>query len=569
MDFRLRQIDVTSDGREIVRERVVAKAELTVGRSSECDIHLPDLAVEALHARIRPLGEGRIRIEAAGTLGFSLDGADTRAAVVDVNDGAELGLGRYRIAIAPGHGGAALLTVQRRSEPEGGEALDAKTSFSISRAMPRKRLVSWILAVGILLAFLAVPIASNLTRRPDSRSTVAGDGAWSAGPLSLAHHALETRCEACHAKPFEAVRDKACLTCHKDSHDHALPSRIARARPEMGLGGQFLAAVAHGFGKPGAGSCTSCHVEHEGARALVPRSARICTDCHAGLDRRLADARLGNAADFGTVHPQFRAAVPAAAGSSALRRVSLADGPREVSGLIFPHRLHLDPLGGAARMAAKIGMERGYGSRMACKDCHRPTEDGVRFQPIDMERDCEACHSLAYDRVGGTFRTLHHGDVEQMKADLRAMPRGQAIVTGRHRPGQFAMGGLYYSSFAAPAGSEAMIDRALSREGICGECHVPVAGRGGMTILPVRQVTRFFPNAWFDHKAHRQEACTTCHAAGRSSRSTDLLLPGIKQCRTCHLGEHASKAKVPSSCVMCHAYHPKDLPPRESRLGRD
>jgi hypothetical protein len=83
-----------------------------------------------------------------------------------------------------------------------------------------------------------------------------------------------------------------------------------------------------------------------------------------------------------------------------------------------------------------------------------------------------------------------------------------------------------------------------------------------MTIMPVTQVSRFMANGWFDHKAHAQEKCSTCHAADKSESSADLLLPGLKQCRTCHLGESAAQAKVPSGCAMCHAYHPTALPPR-------
>jgi predicted CXXCH cytochrome family protein len=569
MIFRLRQIEYTGDGREIVREKDIAKPELTVGRSAQCDIHLPDLAVEPLHARIVPAGEGRIRIEAAGTLGFTIDGTASQSAGIDLRSGGELRFGGYRVAISPGADGAVLLTVQHVAQVDGSSADGGKTGFSLAGAMPGKRVLSWLLGIAILLAFLAVPIIGNLTRTPDAKSGAVGDGAWSSGPLSLAHHALETRCEACHVKPFEAVRDETCLSCHKDTHDHALSARIALARAEPGLGGKFLGAVAHGFGRPGPGSCTSCHVEHEGAAPLEPTGGKLCTDCHATLDQRLTDTRLGNAGDFGTLHPQFRPRIPTVAGQPGLSRISLDAHPREASGLTFPHKLHLDPLGGAARMAANIGKERGYGSRLACKDCHRPTEDGIRFQPVNMERDCESCHSLAYDRVGDTFRTLHHGDVAQMKADLRATPHGQVTVSGRTRPGQFAAGGLYYSSFSAPAGSEGRISRALSRDGVCGECHTPVADAGGMTIMPVTQVSRFMVNGWFDHKAHAQEKCSTCHAADKSESSADLLLPGIKQCRTCHLGESAAQAKVPSGCAMCHAYHPTALPPRVAMRDKE
>ena len=65
MPFRIRTIDQTASGREIVRERELAQAELTIGRAAENDIHLPDLAVEQRHVRVVPvstgLGTGRTR----------------------------------------------------------------------------------------------------------------------------------------------------------------------------------------------------------------------------------------------------------------------------------------------------------------------------------------------------------------------------------------------------------------------------------------------------------------------------------------------------------------------------
>jgi hypothetical protein len=87
--------------------------------------------------------------------------------------------------------------------------------------------------------------------------------------------------------------------------------------------------------------------------------------------------------------------------------------------------------------------------------------------------------------------------------------------------------------------------------------------------VPVTLVTRFMQNGWFDHKAHKQEKCTSCHLADKSSSSSDLLLPGIKDCRTCHLGEHAKNAEVPSGCAMCHSYHPSNAPPVKDRLARN
>jgi predicted CXXCH cytochrome family protein len=212
-------------------------------------------------------------------------------------------------------------------------------------------------------------------------------------------------------------------------------------------------------------------------------------------------------------------------------------------------------------MASTIG-GHGYGKALDCKDCHHPTADGVRFLPVDMERDCEACHSLAYDKVGSTFRTLRHGDVAQMRADLIASDRSPraAIVTGRRRPGEYAPGGIYHGDF----GGGSAVARAMSTRGVCGECHIPTSGPLG--VMPVLQHSRYFAHGWFSHEAHKQEKCTSCHAAATSKSSSDLLLPGISKCRDCHLGEDSRKAKVPSGCAMCHSYHPREGAPAKNQL---
>ncbi len=564
MAFRLRQIEFTADGRKIVREREIAKPQLTLGRAAESDIHLPDLAVEPQHARIDDLGGGRIGIAATGTLGFALDGADTRAATVDCRSGAELQFGASRISASLADDGAVLLTIERIDTASGD--IDEKSSISLAGAMPSRRTVSWIMAILILGLFLALPITSYLTRGPDPKARVIGDGSWSPGKLSLAHRSLEGRCQACHVKPFEAVRDTACRTCHATVHDHAAPDRLAGARGDRPLGERFLQSVAHSFGKPGPGACVECHTEHKGVGRMEAPRQQFCAACHAGLSERLTGTKLGNAGDFGTLHPQFMPLVVTNPASRAATRLSLDTHPRENGGLTFPHKLHLDPLGGVARMAASIGAERGYGSKLACKDCHHPSEDGVRFLPVRMERDCEACHSLVYDRVGPTFRTLKHGNVDQMIADLSAARPSWPVVAARPRPGAYAAEGGYYANFAPPGGGS-VLQRAFARDGVCGECHTPVFTGGRTGVMPVTLPARYMTKGWFSHKAHSQEKCTSCHAAEKSSSATDLLLPGIAQCRTCHLGE-GSNAAVPSSCAMCHSYHPAASAPRKDRSDK-
>ena len=179
-----------------------------------------------------------------------------------------------------------------------------------------------------------------------------------------------------------------------------------------------------------------------------------------------------------------------------------------------------------------------------------------------MEANCESCHSLAYDQVGGTFRKLHHGDVDQMLADLRAMDRSprRPVVTGRSRPERYARGGLYYSNFGPPGRSLVGIDRALAPGGVCGECHLPATSGNRLDVMPVNLPDRYFAHGGFDHHAHRQEECSTCHEAESSKVSSDVLLPDLASCRECHQGETAIEAEVPSSCAMCHSYHRPGTP---------
>ncbi|MEO6041667.1 MAG: cytochrome c3 family protein [Croceibacterium sp.] len=561
MTFRIRSVDTTASGREIVREREVAGDELTIGRAADNTIHLPDLAVEQYHVRAVCAAGGRLRLQAAGTLGFTLDGRSTRDASLNPGEGAELVFGSYRLTVSNGADGAVAVEVCQPAERPGGKP-DTLRGFALAGVLPGKRALSWTGLAAIVLVFLAVPIWSHLHRpvaKPtlDRPGAVMFDASWTPGALSSAHHALEDKCEACHVEPFVAVRDNACLACHQTIADHAAQPRQALAR---GFPHGFAALqgdVARAFHKPGPGACTDCHTEHEGAGRMEPTREKFCADCHGSMNTRLTGTALANAADFGTAHPQFQASVFTLPGQARPQRISLAQHPQQWDGLRFPHAMHLSATNGVARMAQRLGIPRGYGAPLACSDCHRKTADGVRFLPVDMEKDCESCHSLVYDRVGDTYRSLHHGNVAQMQADLIARDRSsrRPALTARRRPGLYAEGMIYAAQFSRPAFSP--VAGAMDRGGLCGECHFPASSGGRLAVMPVTQPPRYLMQGWFDHEAHKQEKCASCHAAAQSNSAADLLLPGIAQCRTCHLGETATKAKVPSGCAMCHSYHPR------------
>jgi hypothetical protein len=568
MGFVIRTIDRTASGREIVREREVAGDALVIGRAAENAVHLPDLAVEQRHVRVTVEG-GRLRLQAVGSLGFTLDGRSTDDATLDPGEGGELALGSYRLAFAR-EPDAAVAVVVRQVEDEAEDKASTLGGFALGSVLPGKRPLAWAGLLAILLAFLALPVWTHLTRAPakpdyDRPGAVMMDASWRTGALSSVHHGLEDQCEACHVEPFVAVRDQTCLACHADIADHAAQPRQAVARGPLRWGDAVQSRVAHAFNKPGPGACTDCHTEHEGAGRIEPTRERFCADCHGTLDARLTDTALGNARDFGKAHPQFQALLTTDRGQAEPVRVSLVRRPRQWNGLKFPHETHLSKTNGVAQMARRLGAGRGYGKPLLCADCHTPTADGVRFLPVDMEQDCEACHSLVFDQAGGTFRTLRHGQVEQMRADLLALDARAPRESGRRRPGQF--GSLYRADFGGPGA--ALLARAMTDKGLCGECHTASGAGGSLGVMPVTQPARYMIHGWFDHEDHKQEACTSCHAADASDSSADLLLPEIAQCRDCHQGESARAAEVPSSCAMCHSYHPRTppaaAPPRIAR----
>jgi predicted CXXCH cytochrome family protein len=586
MTFLLRHISFTADHREIVRTTRLDGDSVTIGRGAENDISLPDLGVDPNHARIERRTDRRIAVVALGTLGFEIDGRTTRRGDIDAAKGAELKFGGHRITVTRDAEGQVVLTVERvDAVSDTAEDRDEAAAYSLKGLLPGRRMTAWLLAIAVLVGFLALPIWSFVSHsREDTRSIYAfkTDRSWSSGPLSAAHHGLESNCTACHQQAFVSVRDDSCKACHKDVHDHAPPARLAGARAVPGFTGAILGRIARAFGKPDMGACVDCHREHEGAGPMPPTPQAFCSDCHGTLESRLADTKIPNAGDFGTAHPQFRPLVAVQPGARpVLARASLDAPPIEQNDLKFPHKLHLDAFNGVARMAQTMKARNGFGDKLVCADCHTPSADGTRFLPITMERNCQMCHSLGFDRIGGTIRTLRHGDVPQMEADIRAMyrstspPAPAGLSSARRRPGVYAQGKVYHAYFGAvatrPGNAEAAITAVFSKGGACFDCHIVtppgVGGAADWTVLPVHQPMRYMMHGWFDHAAHRTETCESCHNAQQSASASDLLLPGIKTCRTCHGGENAA-AKVPSSCAMCHSYHADSNAPWLPRASR-
>lgn len=221
------------------------------------------------------------------------------------------------------------------------------------------------------------------------------------------------------------------------------------------------------------------------------------------------------------------------------------------------------------------------GDGLGCKDCHQTEAGGARFKPVEMEKACQSCHALTFDEIGGTFRTLRHGQPEQVVADLRAafrggMPPRPASLSGlaRRIPGSAAQQSTAADYARAvhfyPMQADEAVAQVFSKGGMCYDCHQIGRGGGaataGFTVQKVAQNGRYYNKGWFDHKDHTKSECVTCHVKAATSNDADtVLVPGIDGaggCRSCHVGEGGAKLAsahvkdpVASGCAMCHEYH--------------
>jgi hypothetical protein len=585
MAFVLRNISYSADGRQIVRTSRIADDLLKIGRDPDSDIRLDDLAVALHHATLEQVGPTRLGVSAEAGLTVEIDGAVTQFGQIDPTIGGTVKVGPFLLRVQPQEMGSddVAIDVERADTVVAESKFDTRR-FALAAVMPGKRPIAWALVAVVLGAFLVWPIWSFYGQdrgKADYAAGFHGDRLWLSGSLSRGHAALANNCTACHVNAFESVQDPACTACHTNIHDHADRQRMQQASAELPFFRRAQQSVGRFFGQE-PGRCVDCHTEHEGPQEIPPTPQQFCSDCHTDLDARLPDTRLGDASDFERQHPEFQPAVLIRWNQEQplVQRVALDRNPRESSNLKFPHALHLDRNGGVAQMARRLAPTYGFGQQMECRDCHVPTPDGVRFAPPNMEADCGMCHSLAFESIDGTVRTLRHGEPQQVVADVRAFYRSglrqrpTELGTERSRPGDVNQLRVAATTARAqgqwPARADQAVRQIFSQGGACFDCHQvrPPAGGGSLAygIAPVAFQTRYMLHGWFDHKAHlvvqrpgqRQQegstACLSCHRADRSSDSSDLLLPNLASCRDCHGGETTS-LPVESTCAMCHDYH--------------
>ena len=181
------------------------------------------------------------------------------------------------------------------------------------------------------------------------------------------------------------------------------------------------------------------------------------------------------------------------------------------------------------------------------------------MEPVNYAKHCSACHPLTFDQrftepaphqdpaiIHGYLTRTFTAWIAAHPEELRGAPNTDLRIPGtqdlpRNAPAWIAAG---------VADAERLL-----RVKTCKECHDVADVETGIPPIPKAKVTlRWLAHAEFDHSAHQMLVCSGCHqSALTSTKTSDVLLPGIAVCRDCHVS--GKKNAASAACVECHTYH--------------
>jgi predicted CXXCH cytochrome family protein len=376
-----------------------------------------------------------------------------------------------------------------------------------------------------------------------------GRRVFQAGPVAPAHTLFQDDCRQCHVEAFRVVQ-RFSPSCAQ--HPSVADTTCSRCHP----------ATLHHPAQATSPACVACHREHRGAAQLATPTDGHCTSCHASIHHASLDPERITAPDvtaFPIAHPEI-----------GLYR----DGqtPRDEARLHFNHQKHLQL------------------ENVACSDCHVADDSGRLMRPIRYEAHCSRCHPLSVrldaDVASASLRMMierfaaqpaPHREPETVRATLRErlVELLQDDLIELPAPGNTPPPFIRSIDPSASPGPQPprirdahrLIDEQLARTeallfdrgGGCSLCHVSAADnprRSRPQALPVYEPThvpaRWLQHARFAHHPHRMLDCTACHAAPSSSHTTDVLMPRMDVCASCHNPQAGAR----HDCVGCHQYHP-------------
>jgi hypothetical protein len=413
------------------------------------------------------------------------------------------------------------------------------------------------------------------------RSTAKDSRVYSSGRMSAAHAVLEKECAACHLQQsgtFSAkAADSACLKCHDGPAHHPVAKYVNASTSSL--------------------TCATCHSEHRGRINIAAISNQACAQCHENRD---VMARFPGIQSFERGHPEFDA-IDSGDGdpgtvklNHAIHMKPIRRGPNGPSVQLQCGDCHRDgatiaswPYAGAAYTA----VNHAYSDRDDVRPIvstglppRNPITGRELMVPVKFATACAACHSLTFDKRFD--EGVPHDKPEVVRAfvvkklqdyiashpnELRVMRDPSRDLTGKPLAPEMRI--LTPTQWVTERTADA--EQLLWRK-TCKQCHAidftgkkqpariaqseasdfakpPNSTKPLPSIEPAKITLRWMPHAKFDHDAHRGFSCASCHQKALSStESSDVLLPGIATCRTCHAPgpDHAE-----SRCFECHTYH--------------
>ncbi len=528
------QISRNQRGQPTRKERRISGDAISIGRASECKIHLLDHRVSLHHAVIRAEDDGKLHIE---TEAASINVDDEFVQNVELTQGQRILVGPYALVVEAIADNYDLTLTCERLTATGDKAPAGLPTTLAAAGLSTRKFALWLAAV-IAFVFLFLPIAQKAfpsIGKWEKNLPVALEESWNAGQMSPGHRALSMKCETCHQRSFTQVADSACISCHKNVGNHikddALHAKIFRNM-----------------------RCAECHLDHRGKTGLVRHDTLQCVTCHGNIKGKNPKTRLANIHDFSTDHPAFQLTVRTGKGATGIERIRQTEKERlvEISGLKFSHQEHLDK--------ALIELDKTGNARdIQCDDCHKIDDAGARFKPMTMPMTCQQsqCHTLDFDpKVEG--RQIPHAGESTVMTALREFYASKAInqtyasgatIEDLNRARNWA---------AAQANKNAGMLFTTSEEGTCLECHEISPSKNRETpwkVAPVNITDHWLPKSRFPHNKHLTSKCTDCHKIEESDKSSNIAIPTISKCRECHVGSKPTKTQVSSNCDTCHSFH--------------
>ena len=481
-------------------------------------------------------------------------------------------------------------------EPSSSQNTLSTQVATLKTPLKGRRVFAWLLFLCVSVLCLLIPMLASVTS-PDTPSTpnpltgtdqatrnaqptwLALDYAWNPGPLSRAHQPWAKDCKACHSEPFVQVQDKDCVACHTSIAAHTT-STTSKVPDDSNSNTR----------------CASCHREHKGDFALLEQNRHFvgsnCADCHNQLSTIAPDTQVMDVSDFTEKHPDFRIQIGSdATTATRLRQSSDPAVPiSEPTNLKFPHDVH----------TASNGINSPQGTViLSCTNCHVATADNKHFEPVTMKEHCQSCHALSFEPAMPD-RQVPHGSVDDALTTLRefysyaslngitsarlaantADPKETTVLS---RPGHKPAVSVMHSADEDKAENQSFLQSSgdahsrasasatrLFEKTACVVCHsvesLPGPGKANTPgqdlpqwhISPPTAQHPWMPNARFNHAKHKTSECSLCHNAQQSNHASDVLMPKIDTCRSCHVGSQPDTQKINSDCGLCHRFHPRE-----------